>query len=106
MKADKIMVVMNGEIIEQGSHFDLIHAKGKYHDLWSKQVLVQPTKDRAPSKSPKKRDSDLINDITPTQVMTTLLAAPSGGSTTASGATSPTRSVGGGYKREVSDQQT
>jgi ABC-type dipeptide/oligopeptide/nickel transport system ATPase component len=68
MRADRILVVMNGEIIEQGSHFDLIHARGKYHDLWSKQILVKPGgNERSRSKSPKKRDADLINDISPTR---------------------------------------
>jgi len=65
MRADHILVVMNGEIVEQGSHYDLIHKKGKYHDLWSKQIFVMPSDDRARSKSPKKRDADLINDLTP-----------------------------------------
>lgn len=32
------MVVNNGEIIEQGTHDDLIAADGKYAELWSKQV--------------------------------------------------------------------
>jgi ABC-type dipeptide/oligopeptide/nickel transport system ATPase component len=65
MRADHILVVMNGEIVEQGSHYELIHKKGKYHDLWSKQIFVMPNDERARSKSPKKRDADLINDLTP-----------------------------------------
>lgn len=65
MRADHILVVMNGEIIEQGSHHDLIHKKGKYHDLWSKQIFVMPEDKRARSKSPRKRDGQLINDLSP-----------------------------------------
>src|ERR1700709_206006 len=65
MRADHILVVMNGEIVEQGSHCELIHRKGKCHDLWSKQVFVMPNDERARSKSPKKRDADLINDVSP-----------------------------------------
>jgi hypothetical protein len=65
MKADHILVVMNGEIVEKGSHEDLIHKKGKYHDLWSKQILVKPPHDRSRSQSPKKRDAHIINDLTP-----------------------------------------
>lgn len=38
VNADRIMVVNNGEIIEQGTHEDLIAAEGKYAELWSKQV--------------------------------------------------------------------
>lgn len=34
------MVVNNGEIIEQGTHDDLIAADGKYAELWSKQVRM------------------------------------------------------------------
>jgi len=64
MKADHILVVMNGEIVEEGSHEDLIHKKGKYHDLWSKQIFVKPAHDRSRSHSPKKRDSHIINDLT------------------------------------------
>jgi ABC-type multidrug transport system ATPase subunit len=70
MKADHILVVMNGEIIEEGSHDDLIRSKGKYHDLWSKQIFVEPTTDRSTSRSPKKRDADIINDLTPNQPAT------------------------------------
>ena len=65
MQADHILVVMNGEIVEQGSHYELIHKKGKYHDLWSKQIFIMPNDGRARSKSPKKHDADLINDLTP-----------------------------------------
>lgn len=65
MKADHILVVMNGKIVEQGSHDDLIHSKGKYHDLWSKQIFVKPVNNRSRSRSPQKRDSGIINDLTP-----------------------------------------
>jgi ABC-type dipeptide/oligopeptide/nickel transport system ATPase component len=65
MKADHILVVMNGEIVEEGSHDELIHKKGKYHDLWSKQILVKPAVDRSRSRSPKKQESHIINDLTP-----------------------------------------
>jgi ABC-type multidrug transport system fused ATPase/permease subunit len=38
VNADRIVVVTNGEILEQGNHETLIAAGGKYADLWSKQV--------------------------------------------------------------------
>ena len=38
VNADRIVVVGNGEIVEQGNHEELIAAGGKYADLWSKQV--------------------------------------------------------------------
>lgn len=69
MKADHILVVMDGKIVEQGSHEDLVHSKGKYHDLWSKQIFVKSadsrSRSRSRSRSPKKRDSSIINDLTP-----------------------------------------
>lgn len=38
--ADTILVMKNGEIVEQGNHKTLIDCKGKYYDLWSNQSLV------------------------------------------------------------------
>ncbi|KAH7403640.1 hypothetical protein BKA64DRAFT_574026, partial [Cadophora sp. MPI-SDFR-AT-0126] len=67
MKADHIVVVMNGKIVEQGSHDELIHKNGKYHDLWSKQIFVKSAKSRSRSRSPQKRDASIINDLTPTR---------------------------------------
>jgi ABC-type multidrug transport system fused ATPase/permease subunit len=37
--ADLILVVDNGEIIELGSHFDLIDKKGIYNELVNQQKL-------------------------------------------------------------------
>lgn len=37
--ADRIMVIEKGEILEQGSHHDLIQSKGKYHDLYTEQSM-------------------------------------------------------------------
>ncbi|KAI9050802.1 hypothetical protein LZ554_004921 [Drepanopeziza brunnea f. sp. 'monogermtubi'] len=65
MKADLILVVMNGKIVEQGSHEELIQSQGKYHDLWSKQIFVKPMNDRTRSRSPKKYENAIINDLTP-----------------------------------------
>jgi hypothetical protein len=65
MKADRILVVMNGAVVEEGSHDELVHKKGKYHDLWSKQIMVTPMTDRSRSRSPKKQDLTIINDLTP-----------------------------------------
>ncbi|KAI1453475.1 hypothetical protein F4805DRAFT_470067 [Annulohypoxylon moriforme] len=50
MNADTIFVVANGEIAEQGNHEVLIAKKGKYAELWSKQIFVKPkeTKDEKP----------------------------------------------------------
>lgn len=65
VKADHILVVMNGKIVEQGSHHDLIRSRGKYHDLWSKQIFIKPEKERSRSRSPGKRTSNIVNDLSP-----------------------------------------
>lgn len=35
-------MVADGQVIEQGSHEELIGAGGKYADLWSQQVFIRP----------------------------------------------------------------
>ncbi len=69
MKADSILVVMNGEIIEEGSHDQLIRSTGKYHDLWSKQIFAKPVEDSdgSGSKSPRKVNPNIVNDLPPSQ---------------------------------------
>ncbi|KAB5580862.1 hypothetical protein GE09DRAFT_454880 [Coniochaeta sp. 2T2.1] len=42
VNADVIIVIKDGAIVEQGSHDVLIQAKGRYADLWSKQVFLKP----------------------------------------------------------------
>lgn len=44
MNADRIVVVEHGELVEQGSHNELIVANGRYADLWSKQTFLKPLK--------------------------------------------------------------
>ncbi|MCR8559799.1 ABC transporter ATP-binding protein/permease [Mucilaginibacter sp. BJC16-A38] len=39
--ADKILVMENGEIIEQGNHTDLMLQKGTYFELYEKQLLEE-----------------------------------------------------------------
>ena len=63
MRADQILVVMDGEIVESGTHESLIHAKGRYHTLWAKQIFVKPSDDRSRSRSPKKQDATIIDDM-------------------------------------------
>lgn len=38
--ADTILVMENGNVVEQGNHNLLLEKKGKYYDLWHKQGLV------------------------------------------------------------------
>lgn len=56
---------MDGEIIEEGTHQDLIQSRGKYHELWSKQIFVKPSSERSRSRSPQKQDTNMINDLSP-----------------------------------------
>lgn len=37
--ADEILVLENGQIVESGTHQDLINKKEKYYSLWQKQIL-------------------------------------------------------------------
>ncbi|KAF3801024.1 Heavy metal tolerance protein [Colletotrichum gloeosporioides] len=45
MNADRIVVIEDGEVVEQGNHADLVVAKGRYADLWSKQTFLKPKDD-------------------------------------------------------------
>lgn len=45
MRADRILVIQAGSIIEQGTHSELIKKEGKYHSLWSKQVFFTAAED-------------------------------------------------------------
>jgi len=40
-KADMILVVRDGKIVEQGTHQSLLRAHGYYHDLYSKQFAEE-----------------------------------------------------------------
>lgn len=41
MRCDKICVMEKGEIIEMGSHYDLMNLRGKYYDLWKDQLPAE-----------------------------------------------------------------
>ncbi|KAK6062524.1 heavy metal tolerance protein [Seiridium cupressi] len=62
MNADIIFVVSEGEIVEQGAHEELLDKKGKYSELWSKQIFVKP-------KEPK--NACATNDATAAQLSDT-----------------------------------
>lgn len=51
LKADYIYVVMDGEIVEEGSHSSLILENGKYKELWSKQIYSKEPINRPKSHS-------------------------------------------------------
>ncbi|KAL1901939.1 hypothetical protein Sste5346_001645 [Sporothrix stenoceras] len=62
MNADSIIVISDGEIVEQGNHDELIQAGGKYANLWSKQVFTKP-KDKFKATDATGKISDLVNDL-------------------------------------------
>ncbi|OBS28809.1 hypothetical protein FPOA_02745 [Fusarium poae] len=64
MNADRIIVVENGEILEQGNHDELIVAGGRYADLWSKQVFVR-SKDE--DKNTSSGQAGFVNDLSSEQ---------------------------------------
>lgn len=75
MRADRILVIKDGEIIENGTHDELIHAQGKYTDLWSKQLLVKPGESLSSPGSPKNSDATIVNDVQKQKGTITLAAA-------------------------------
>jgi ABC-type multidrug transport system ATPase subunit len=68
MNADRIIVVTGGEVVEQGSHEELIRANGKYAELWSKQIFVKP-KDKEPLDDKGvikgRKAPNIVNDLSP-----------------------------------------
>lgn len=67
MKADRILVVKEGAIIEEGSHDVLLKKCGKYYDLWSKQIFVKPLNDPEQLQSPSKPLANIVNDVDPSR---------------------------------------
>ncbi|KAL8900445.1 MAG: hypothetical protein Q9207_005693 [Kuettlingeria erythrocarpa] len=62
INADIILVIKNGEIIEQGPPQELLAAKGKYYDLWCKQVgITSPTKEGDEVKGTANNESNCTN---------------------------------------------
>ncbi|TIC94064.1 Heavy metal tolerance protein [Colletotrichum higginsianum] len=59
MNADRIVVIEDGEVVEQGNHADLVTANGRYADLWSKQTFLKPKdEDSADGKKPTATNGD------------------------------------------------
>ena len=55
--ADNILVIKEGSIVEQGTPQVLLNAKGKYFDLWTKQVGITAIAPGDPTKSSKPSDN-------------------------------------------------
>jgi ABC-type transport system involved in Fe-S cluster assembly fused permease/ATPase subunit len=42
-KADSIVVLEEGQVVERGNHETLLARKGRYHDLWTLQQSEKET---------------------------------------------------------------
>ncbi|KAH7381205.1 hypothetical protein DE146DRAFT_279093 [Phaeosphaeria sp. MPI-PUGE-AT-0046c] len=73
VEADQILVIEKGEVIERGTHADLLTIGGKYSELWSKQTAghLSGVNSKVPSKANSiKGDDDQstpLIDITPAE---------------------------------------
>jgi ABC-type glutathione transport system ATPase component len=108
MKADHILVVMDGEIVEAGTHESLIRAQGKYHSLWSKQIFVKPSDERSRSRSPKKLVAAIVNDLSPSKQKAELAKVPKADEQAADGETKKgeEKPKDSSHQREVSSSIT
>jgi ABC-type multidrug transport system ATPase subunit len=59
MRADRIIVMKDGSIIEHGSHDGLLRLKGKYFDLWANQIQLLHPDDNSNKNSDVKPESKL-----------------------------------------------
>jgi ABC-type multidrug transport system fused ATPase/permease subunit len=41
INADKIVVLPNGKVLEEGTHRDLYRNKGSYYNLWQQQMPIK-----------------------------------------------------------------
>ena len=56
MHADKICVVSNGEIVEHGTHKELLAKNGAYANLYSKQFEIENENDEEEEQESNKSD--------------------------------------------------
>jgi hypothetical protein len=63
MNAGLILVVNDGEVVEQGTHEELLHTKGKYYSLWSKQVFVGASEGDSKEPGGSKDTPVILNDL-------------------------------------------
>ncbi|KAF3762503.1 hypothetical protein M406DRAFT_226034, partial [Cryphonectria parasitica EP155] len=99
VSADRILVVSDGEIIEDGTHESLISAGGRYAELWTKQIFAKPKDEDGGStgngQNPKARVETAV-ETTHTDLVEAELQSEDGGEQSAQVKTPS------GHKREES----
>jgi ABC-type transport system involved in Fe-S cluster assembly fused permease/ATPase subunit len=65
VEADQILVVDKGEIIERGTHSELLEIGGKYCELWTKQTAGTSSAVGSKAGSKAASTEELLIDITP-----------------------------------------
>jgi ABC-type transport system involved in Fe-S cluster assembly fused permease/ATPase subunit len=63
INADLILVVRGGEIVERGTHQELVEAKGQYYNLWTKQILSPNTETGDTGSRKGGQASDSLSDL-------------------------------------------
>ncbi|TDZ21857.1 Heavy metal tolerance protein [Colletotrichum orbiculare MAFF 240422] len=67
MNADRIVVVEDGQVVEQGNHTDLVTANGRYADLWSKQTFLKPKDDESTDDKKSDHGDTQVDDTSTTE---------------------------------------
>ncbi|KAI9786630.1 MAG: hypothetical protein M1839_006181 [Geoglossum umbratile] len=63
MSADLILVISDGEVVEQGTHNELLLSEGKYYKLWSMQVLARTPRAQPNGSEDPQITPTIINDL-------------------------------------------
>lgn len=73
LKADQILVIESGKIVESGTHSELLQKKGTYHKLWNTQLKLQSEVEREAKSAAKKEELTLVDDLRESQEQSTEL---------------------------------
>jgi ATP-binding cassette subfamily B protein len=64
MRCDKIYVMEQGKFIEQGTHNELLDAKGRYYKLWKDQMPDMQTENTAGESKEENKTTSIVNNET------------------------------------------
>ena len=67
LKADQILVIDAGKLVEAGTHSELLEKRGAYHKLWSAQLKLQSEADKEVQAIAEKEALTLLNDLRETE---------------------------------------